>query len=96
MFQDVVTDLECEGEPIPTDPLRDDWLGHRVRAVLPHQHHGPAGREPLCFANVTRMTPSAVDVVMSLNGATHTAGALSRDCNLPEVPSVLNIISSGV
>lgn len=30
--QDVVTDLECEGEPIPTNPVREDWLGHRVSA----------------------------------------------------------------
>ncbi|XP_043192219.1 diacylglycerol lipase-alpha-like [Amphibalanus amphitrite] len=34
--KDVVTDLECEGEPIPTTPLRDDWLGHRGMVQTAH------------------------------------------------------------
>ena len=30
-FQDVVTDLNAEGEPLPIRPINEDWLGHKVR-----------------------------------------------------------------
>ena len=29
-FQDVVTDLNAEGEPLPIRPINEDWLGHKV------------------------------------------------------------------
>jgi hypothetical protein len=29
-FQDVITDLNAEGEPLPMNPPREDWLGHKV------------------------------------------------------------------
>ncbi|XP_046980433.1 diacylglycerol lipase-alpha [Schistocerca americana] len=28
-LQDVITDLNAEGEPLPLDPVREDWLGHK-------------------------------------------------------------------
>ncbi|KAJ8958539.1 hypothetical protein NQ318_002334 [Aromia moschata] len=28
-MQDILTDLNAEGEPLPLDPPRDDWLGHK-------------------------------------------------------------------
>ena len=35
VLQDVLTDLKAEPEPIPIEPIKEDWLGHKVR--------------PLCF-----------------------------------------------
>ena len=29
-LKDVLTDLKAESEPIPVDPVRDDWLAHKV------------------------------------------------------------------
>lgn len=29
-IQDVLTDLNAEGEPLPTNPPHEDWLGHKV------------------------------------------------------------------
>lgn len=28
--QDVITDLNAEGEPLPLNPPREDWLAHKV------------------------------------------------------------------
>lgn len=29
MFQDILTDLNAEGETLPLNPPREDWLGHK-------------------------------------------------------------------
>ena len=31
-FQDIITDLNAEGEPIPVRPVNEDWLGHKGMA----------------------------------------------------------------
>ena len=28
--QDVITDLNAEGEPLPIKPVNEDWMGHKV------------------------------------------------------------------
>lgn len=28
-LQDLITDLNAEGEPLPTNPIHEDWLGHK-------------------------------------------------------------------
>jgi hypothetical protein len=33
-LQDVITDLNAEGEPLPLNPPREDWLGHKVSHVI--------------------------------------------------------------
>ena len=30
-FQDIVTDLNAEGEPLPIRPINEEWIGHKVR-----------------------------------------------------------------
>ncbi len=30
MLQDVLTDLKADGEQLPVDPVKEDWLGHKV------------------------------------------------------------------
>lgn len=30
LLQDVITDLNAEGEPIPINPPKEDWIGHKV------------------------------------------------------------------
>ncbi len=34
-IQDVITDLNAEGEPLPVEPPREDWIGHKVNNSLP-------------------------------------------------------------
>ena len=29
-LQDVLTDLKAEAEILPVEPVREDWLGHKV------------------------------------------------------------------
>ncbi len=31
LLQDVITDLNAEGEPLPIRPINEDWIGHKVR-----------------------------------------------------------------
>jgi hypothetical protein len=35
-FQDVITDLNAEGETLPLNPPKEDWLGHKVAMRLIH------------------------------------------------------------
>ncbi|XP_037087617.1 diacylglycerol lipase-alpha-like, partial [Pollicipes pollicipes] len=64
--KDVVTDLECEGEPIPTNPVRDDWLGHRGMVQTAEYIRDKLAAERLlerAFA-ATRRGPSAYRLVL--------------------------------
>jgi len=29
-----MTDLNAEAEPLPLNPVREDWLGHKVEVLL--------------------------------------------------------------
>jgi len=33
-MKDVITDLNAEGEPLPLNPPKEDWLGHKVNFFL--------------------------------------------------------------
>lgn len=32
-LQDVITDLNAESETLPLNPPKEDWLGHKVKAL---------------------------------------------------------------
>ena len=34
IFQDIITDLNAEGEPLPIRPINEDWIGHKVSPLV--------------------------------------------------------------
>lgn len=33
-LQDVLTDLKADAETLPLEPVREDWVGHKVNILL--------------------------------------------------------------
>ena len=33
LFQDLMTDLNAESEPLPIRPVREEWMGHKVMKI---------------------------------------------------------------
>lgn len=33
-LQDVLTDLKADAETLPLEPVREDWVGHKVYILL--------------------------------------------------------------
>ena len=36
--QDIITDLNAEGEPLPIRPINEDWIGHKVGHIFSFLH----------------------------------------------------------
>ena len=39
--QDIITDLNAEGEPLPIRPINEDWIGHKVGHIFSFLHFLP-------------------------------------------------------
>jgi hypothetical protein len=61
--QDVITDLNAEGETLPLNPPKEDWLGHKVATrliscfVIANDSHAPHTEDSLTFLVPPNLMP---------------------------------------
>lgn len=61
--QDVITDLNAEGETLPLNPPKEDWLGHKVATrlsaccIIAKDSHDPSAKDSLTFLGPTHLMP---------------------------------------